>query len=143
MEILSINKIRKRFFGIGQKLQVGVFTAGVLIIAWTVLTVFVLPTEIDDLLSLFQIDKFMHFAGGFFAAALLLIFLAIQKRSKLIYAVIAIGILWEIWEIIFLPDQFLRFKAYPALWVTDTFFDLIADILGSYFFAETIKIKQE
>ena len=89
----------------------------------------------SELLSELQIDKIIHFAGGFFSASVVFLALGNIRRAKLIVLVFAIGILWEIWELLFLPDQLARFRMEFVLWTADTLFDLVADILGAYFFA--------
>lgn len=139
MEILFLGNITSRFRGLGFKLQIGFLIAAVLIILWFALTVWILPYEVDELLSLFQVDKLLHFTGGFFAAELILISSGLEKKRIILLAVLLIGIVWEIWEVVFLPDQLTRFNSHPIFWASDTFFDLIADVLGAYLFTETIK----
>ncbi|MBI2640030.1 MAG: hypothetical protein HYW90_04055 [Candidatus Sungbacteria bacterium] len=138
MEVFSLNRIRARLSGLGATLKAGILLAAVLIVAWIVFTLWIFPSEIDELLSLFQVDKGLHFTGGFFAAGLLFVFLAARRKTVFIFAIVVIGVLWEVWEVAFLADQFLRFRNYPALWAVDTFFDLIFDVLGAYFFAEAL-----
>lgn len=138
MEIFSLSGIRARLSGLDAKFKTGILLAAVLIVAWIVLTLWVFPNEVDELLTLLQVDKGLHFTGGFFAAGLLVLFFAVKRKAVFIFSVLLIGIIWEVWEIVFLTDQFSRFANYPIFWAVDTFFDLIFDVLGSYFFAEML-----
>ena len=106
--------------------------------AWIFTTRFVFTQNQNDWLSEFQIDKIVHFSGGIFIAGIFSIYSNKTQRRLLIFWTLAVGILWEIWEILFFPDQYIRYQVHFLLWLTDTLGDIAADILGAYFLANIL-----
>ncbi len=131
--MLNTASIRKKFAGLpaAERLLVAISTAAILL--WLVATLLVLNAAQADFLSEYQVDKMVHFGGGIFAAAFFYLVFGIYKRKKTLYLVFFVGVLWEIFEIIFLSDQLSRFRHEFLWWFSDTAFDLIADVIGAYF----------
>ncbi|MDO8560744.1 MAG: hypothetical protein Q7R91_00840 [bacterium] len=131
----QVTNIRTRFnnFSIVERqLFMGVFF---LMCLWLFLTLYFLNDNQADFLSEYQVDKIVHFSGGIFAAMLLFLFLGWGKaeKTRYLYAALIIGVLWEIFEIIFLPDQLKRYRYAFNWWFADTSLDVVADVLGAYF----------
>lgn len=115
---------------------------GIATLLWLVLTDWVLPRGLFDLLTLLQVDKIIHFSGGAFVAGLLIVGSNIRGRMRITLLVAAVGILWEIWEIYFLPEQMVRFRREFFLWLSDSVLDFFSDMLGAYFFSKLFDMPQ-
>ena len=93
--------------------------------------------------SIWYFDMFMHFLGGFWVGLVFLWFFSRESTSlepflqlifKVIFAVLMVGILWEIFEISI--DKIIIQNPFNAL---DTFSDIFFDLTGGlvavlYFF---------
>lgn len=131
--MLDIGNIRKKFAVLSAAERLLIALSGATIFLWLVATLLVLNEAQAEFLSEYQVDKLVHFGGGIFVAVFLYLALGIYKRKTTLYFVFFVGILWEIFEIIFLPDQLSRFRYEFLWWFSDTAFDIIADVLGAYF----------
>lgn len=138
MAILYLTRLRARFAELAFWQQVMLAIIGFCAILWLDAFSWFLDPQRAETITALQIDKVIHFIGGIFAAGLLFLTFNWRSRLVLILGALAIGMLWEIWEVIFLPDQLTRLHSNFLLWLFDSLFDLIADMLGAYFFAETI-----
>ena len=130
----NLGRARERFQGLSAPTRAAFVLSIVLIFFWLATTLWFITKEQAEFLTKLQIDKIMHFAGGIFFAGFVFITSQGTRRSALIGSVFLAGILWEIWEVIFLPDQLARFRIEFVLWTADSLFDVAADILGAYFF---------
>lgn len=142
MEILSLKnlgKARERFQGFSAVMQACFILSAVFSLFWLAAIFWLVTKDQAEFLVEFQIDKIIHFAGGFFSVSMVFLAVGNIRRRNLIALVFVIGILWEIWELLFLPDQLARFHSEFAFWAADSFFDLVADILGAYFSTELNK----
>ena len=84
--------------------------------------------------SVWYFDMFMHFLGGFWVGLVFLWFFSRESTSlepflqlifKVIFAVLMVGILWEIFEISI--DKIIIQNPFNAL---DTFSDIFFDLTG-------------
>lgn|SRR3989338_3808702 len=84
--------------------------------------------------SIWYFDMFMHFLGGFWVGLVFLWFFSRESTSlepflqlifKVIFAVLMVGILWEIFEISI--DKIIIQNPFNAL---DTFSDIFFDLTG-------------
>ncbi len=131
--MFNTGNIRKKFAVLSAAERLLIAFSAVAILLWLVATLLVLNEAQADFLSEYQVDKLVHFGGGVFAAAFLYLVFGLDKRKQTLYLIFFVGVLWEIFEILFLPDQLSRFRHEFLWWFSDTAFDLIADVLGAYF----------
>ena len=137
--MFNVCAFRERFDGLSAK-QKTLFIASVAVIfLWLAATLLVLNEARVDFVSGFQVDKIAHFGGGVFVAGFFYFVYAISDRRRNLYIIVTVGILWEIWELLFLPVQLSRFNREFLWWFSDTAFDLVADILGTWFWVNFIR----
>lgn len=132
----NFGRASQRFSGLSGATRAIIVVSALFIFFWLAAFFWFLTKEQAEFISELQIDKLAHFAGGFLSAGLVFLAQGRTPRAVLIGMVLAAGVLWEIWEVIFLPDQFARFRMEFALWTADSLFDLVADVLGAYFLLE-------
>ena len=137
--MFNIRAFRERFNGSSLNKRALFIASVVIIFLWLAATLLVLNEAQVDFISALQLDKIVHFGGGVFVAGLFYFAYAVSDRRRNLYLILAVGILWEIWELLFLPDQLLRFRYAFLWWFSDTVFDLIADILGAWFWVNIIR----
>ena len=137
--MFNIRTLRERFNGLSASPRALFIASVAIIFLWLAATFLVLNEAQVDFISGLQLDKMVHFGGGIFVAGFFYFAYAISDRRRGIYIVLAVGILWEIWELLFLPDQLSRFRHEFFWWLSDTAFDLVADILGAWFWVNLIR----
>lgn len=139
MALLSLKQFWERLEQFDERGKLLFVSSGIAVWAWLLLTLFILTKDQLYVISELQLDKIIHFAGGLFLAGILFFARAVSGRYFLLLAVFVAGALWEIWEVFFLPDQMVRALSEFPFWASDTFFDLVADVLGAYFFADFLE----
>lgn len=97
--------------------------------------------------SIWYFDMPMHFLGGFWWGLVLICFLFSEESdfrliSKVILSVLVIGILWELYEVLFY--NYLGQNPFDIL---DTLSDVLFDLAGGsfailYFFKRIVSIKE-
>lgn len=143
MEVLSLTRIRSRFneLALWQKVMFAVI--GFCILSWMIAFSWFMDPQTNEVISALQVDKIIHFLGGIFAAGLIFLSSGFRSKGLLFGLTVVIGILWEVWEVVFLPDQRMRLDTNFPLWLSDSSLDLVADFLGAYFLVETLPQKSE
>lgn len=131
--MFRIQAIRRKFDNLPPLQKKIFFIAAAVNFIWLATAFLFRSRSLVDSLSEYQVDKLVHFGAGIFVAALLYLASGIEKRGQTLYLVFGVGVLWETFEILFLPDQLSRFRREFPWWFSDTIFDLITDVLGAYF----------
>lgn len=137
---LTLRELRQRFYGFPPLLQRVFLTAAMFNCLWLLGTLWAFSRSTSQLLFALQLDKAMHFGGGIFVAGLVMMAgWAHERRQYLIWA-LAVGVLWEIWEVLFLADQREFFRMQFFGWFFDSGIDLVADMLGAYWWVNLGKV---
>lgn len=96
--------------------------------------------------SIWYLDMFMHFLGGFWLGLIVIYFVSFKNETKyifsLLFIVLSIGLGWEVFEI--LVSRFITESPFNLL---DTISDLFFDIAGGafsilYFSKRIMSIKE-
>lgn len=143
MAVLFVKKYRERFAELLPFARRVIAFSGLATFFWIASTSWILGHDANEILAFLQVDKIIHFAGGVFVAGMLMIGGGILRRARLVIMVAIVGVLWEVWEIYFLPDQLIRFHSEFYLWLFDSALDFCADLLGAYFFCETTQKERK
>ncbi|OGZ99941.1 MAG: hypothetical protein A3C07_02835 [Candidatus Sungbacteria bacterium RIFCSPHIGHO2_02_FULL_47_11] len=102
-----------------------------LLLGWIAFVNFFAPQETIQLLYFYHVDKIPHMLGGFWVAGMLYKSLRFRAGNSFLI-LIAAAVLWEIFELVVMPDVKDLYAMNYALWRYDTIFDLIFGILGGF-----------
>lgn len=97
--------------------------------AWVIFIQFFGSSGAIELLYSYQVDKAVHFLGGFVVMGVLFRLFGIRVGSSLVLLLV-IAILWEVFEWLVLPDVMDLYQRNFELWRNDTIGDLIFGIVG-------------
>ena len=101
----------------------------IFLVAWVIFIQFIGSSGAIELLSSYQVDKAVHFLGGFVVMGVLFRLVGIGVRSSLVLLLVT-AILWEVFEWLVLPDVRDLYLRNFELWRNDTIGDLIFGIVG-------------
>lgn len=141
MEVLFGRAFLKRFRQFDPYLKTLFAFAAVFTFLWLVAIFWVFSRGQVEFITGLQIDKISHFIGGVLAAGAVMLLGGVFRPRHLVLWVISLGILWEVWEVMFLTEQLVRFSEHFLWWFSDTFFDVIADVLGAYFWVRLYALR--
>ena len=97
--------------------------------AWIIFIQFIGSSGAIELLYRYQVDKAVHFLGGFVVMGVLFRLVGIRVRSSLLLLLVT-AILWEVFELLVLPDVIDLYQRNFELWRNDTIGDLILGMVG-------------
>lgn len=109
------------------------YSIGAVLFLWISYTQFIAPKETLKLIDYYNIDKVMHFLGGFFVAGMSTFYFKLSK-VKIFLLVILLGVGWEIFEVLSIPDVRYFYSKFYAYWLSDTVGDIIFDMVGGSFY---------
>ena len=115
----------------GKILIAGLFLAMLL---WAVYIQYIASEEAIILIVSYNIDKFFHFIGGVFVAAVVFELQGGIKSVQLFLFVFTASVIWEIAEVVFEPRVDLFFNNRPELWLEDASLDTLFAFLGAWIY---------
>ena len=102
-----------------------------LLLGWVIFTQFFASREIIQILYFYQVDKILHMLGGFLVVGTAYKSLRFRVSVSFIF-LLAVMILWEIFEWLVMPDVRELFIRNYSLWRQDTALDLISGMVGGF-----------
>lgn len=112
--------------------------AFIFMLAWIVYIQFIASDAMIEVLTLYRIDKALHFIGGAFVAGSLLAG-GLENRKTGWLILLAVTILWEMLELLIDPQVIYFFANHPDLWLRDSIWDIIFAAFG--YLAYLVKIR--
>lgn len=102
--------------------------------AWEIYVDFFASRAAIVIITIYQLDKLAHLAGGAFIAGFVLLIFD-QSRTRTIFLATTIGaLLWEAFELVLDPKVIYFFEKERNLWLQDSSGDLAAGLLGAALF---------
>ena len=99
------------------------------LLGWAIFIQFFASQGVIQLLYFYQVDKILHMLGGFFVAGTFFKSLRFRASVSFLFLILVV-ILWEVFELVVLPDVSDLYRRNYALWRYDTILDFIVGMMG-------------
>ena len=102
--------------------------------AWEIYVDFFASRAAIVIITIYQLDKLAHLAGGAFIAGFVLLILDQSRARTILLATVIGALLWEAFELVLDPKVIYLFEKERSLWLQDSLGDLAAGLLGAVLF---------